>query len=244
MERNVGAPTPHLDCPADSFGKTVIMPGDPLRSKYIAETYLENPVLVTNTRAIHAYTGLYKGKKISVVAHGMGMPSMGIYSYELYNVFGVDNIIRVGTCAAYQEVSNLKDIIVAMGATTDSNFADQFCLPATFAPIASYVLLRRVVDELERRGIRHQVGNIMSSDYFYSDNENKYPSLKKMGILGGEMESAALYMTAARYGKNAVAIFTVAKHNVTDESTTAEERQNSFTNMMEVALEVAYQVTD
>lgn len=244
MEREFSAPTPHLDCPADAFGKTAIMPGDPLRSKYIAENYLENPVLVTNTRAIHAYTGFYKGKKISICAHGMGMPSMGIYSYELFNIFGVDNIIRVGTCAAYQEKSKLKDIIVAMGATTDSNYASQYQLPATFAPIASYDLLRRTVDELERRGLGYAVGNMMSSDFFYSENENKYPSLKKMGILGGEMESAALYMNAARAGKNAVAMFTVAKHNVTGESTTAEERQNSFTGMMEVALEVAYQVTD
>ena len=238
-------PTPHISAAPGDFGKTVLMPGDPLRSKFIAETFLENPVLVNNVRGVHGYTGYYKGVKVSVMASGMGMPAIGIYSHELYNGYGVENIIRVGSAGSIQEHINLYDIVLGQGACTDSNFASQFHLPGTFAPIADFRLLCAAVDACKAYGATYHVGNINSSDVFYGDHENvpegldSVYGLKKMGVMALEMEAAALYMNAARYGKRALCICTISDHVLKGVETTSEERQTAFTQMMQVALDVA-----
>lgn len=234
--------TPHINAEKDAFGKTVLMPGDPLRSKFIAENYLENAKLVNNIRGIQGYTGTYKGTKISVMASGMGMPTIGIYSYELFNFFNVENIMRIGSTGSIQEKVKVRDIVIGMGACTNSNYASQYQLTGTFAPIASYPLMREAIAQAEKAGASYHVGNILSSDTFYSDNKTENESWKKMGVLCIEMEAAALYMNAARCGKNALAILTVSDSLVTGEETTAEERQNSFTQMMEIALNTAIAV--
>ena len=231
--------TPHINAEKDAFGKTVLMPGDPLRSKFIAENYLENAKLVNNIRGIQGYTGTYKGTKISVMASGMGMPTIGIYSYELFNFFNVENIMRIGSTGSIQEKVKVRDIVIGMGACTNSNYASQYQLTGTFAPIASYPLMREAIAQAEKSGASYHVGNILSSDTFYSDNKTENESWKKMGVLCIEMEAAALYMNAARCDKNALAILTVSDSLVTGEETTAEERQNSFTQMMEIALNTA-----
>lgn len=232
--------TPHINAEADAFGKTVLMPGDPLRSKFIAENYLENAQLVNNVRGIQGYTGTYQGVKVSVMASGMGMPTIGIYSYELYNFFGVENIMRVGSTGALQEKIKVRDIIFGMGACTNSNYASQYELSGTFAPIASYPLMKEAIAQADRLNANYHVGNILSSDSFYTDNgKTANDAWRKMGVLCVEMEAAALYMNAARAGKNALAILTVSDHIITGEETTAEERQNSFTQMMEIALNTA-----
>ena len=238
-------PTPHISAKPGDFGKTVLMPGDPLRSKFIAENFLENPVLVNNVRGVQGYTGYYKGVKVSVMASGMGMPAIGIYSHELYNAYGVENIIRVGSAGAIQEHINLYDLVIGQGACTDSNFAAQFHLPGTFAPIASFALLTAAVEAAKANGAVYHVGNINSSDVFYGDHAgvpeglDSVYALKKMGVLALEMEAAALYMNAARYGKRALCICTVSDHVLTGQETTSEERQTAFTTMMKVALDVA-----
>ena len=238
-------PTPHINAKPGDFGKTVLMPGDPLRAKFIAENFLENPVLVNNVRGVQGYTGTYKGVKVSVMASGMGMPSIGIYSHELYNAFEVENIIRVGSAGALQENIKVRDIVIGQGACTDSRWAEQFHLAGTFAPIASFQMLRTCVECAEEMGAPYHVGNLVSSDCFYGDHDGVPEKLdatygwKKMGAMAIEMEAAALYMNAARYGKNALAICTVSDHIITGEVTTAEERQNSFTQMMILALETA-----
>ena len=238
-------PTPHISAAPGDFGKTVLMPGDPLRSKFIAETFLENPVLVNNVRGVHGYTGYYKGVKVSVMASGMGMPAIGIYSHELYNGYGVENIIRVGSAGSIQEHINLYDIVLGQGACTDSNFASQFHLPGTFAPIADFRLLCAAVDACKAYGATYHVGNINSSDVFYGDHENvpegldSVYGLKKMGVMAREMEAAALYMNAARYGKRALCICTISDHVLKGVETSSEERQTAFTQMMQVALDVA-----
>ena len=215
------------------------MPGDPLRAEFIAKTYLENAVLVNNVRGVQGYTGYYKGKRVSVMASGMGQPSIGIYSYELFNFYGVESIIRVGSCGAFSPELHARDIIVAMGACTNGNYASQYNLPGTFCPIASSDLVRKAVEECEKAGVNVRVGNILSSDMFY-DDANSGMQWSKMGVLGVEMESAALYCNAARAGKKALCICTVSDSFVyPEENTTAEERQNSFTKMMEIALAVA-----
>ena len=232
--------TPHINAEADAFVKTVLMPGDPLRSKFIAENYLENAQLVNNVRGIQGYTGTYKGIKVSVMASGMGMPTIGIYSYELYNFFGVENIMRVGSTGALQEQVKVRDIVFGMGACTNSNYASQFGLAGTFAPIASYPLMKEAISQAEKLGASYHVGNVLSSDSFYTDNgKTANENWQKMGVLCIEMEAAALYMNAARAGKNALAILTVSDHMITGEETTAEERQTSFTQMMEIALNTA-----
>ena len=232
--------TPHINAEADAFGKTVLMPGDPLRSKFIAENYLENAQLVNNVRGIQGYTGTYKGIKVSVMASGMGMPTIGIYSYELYNFFGVENIMRVGSTGALQEQVKVRDIVFGMGACTNSNYASQFGLAGTFAPIASYPLMKEAISQAEKLVASYHVGNVLSSDSFYTDNgKTANENWQKMGVLCIEMEAAALYMNAARAGKNALAILTVSDHMITGEETTAEERQTSFTQMMEIALNTA-----
>ena len=237
-------PTPHISAQKGDFAKTVLMPGDPLRAKYIAETYLENPVLVNNVRGIHGYTGTYKGKKVSVMASGMGMPSIGIYSYELYNAYDVDNIIRIGTAGAINKDLKIRDIVMGMGACTNSNFATQYELPGTFAPTASFKLLRKAVEVADKMDdVHYTVGNILSSDTFYDDSMGT-TKWSKMGVLAVEMEAAALYMNAARAGKNALAICTISDNIITGEATTAEERQTSFNKMMELALQVAVEMAD
>lgn len=234
--------TPHINAEADAFGKTVLMPGDPLRSKFIAENYLENAKLVNNVRGIQGYTGTYKGTKVSVMASGMGMPTIGIYSYELYSFFGVENIMRIGSTGSIQEAVKVRDIVIGMGACTNSNFAAQYGLAGTFAPIASYSLMKEAIEQAQAVNANYHVGNILSSDTFYSDNKTANDGWKKMGVLCVEMEAAALYMNAARLGKNALAILTVSDSMVTGEETTAEERQNSFTQMMEIALNTAVRI--
>lgn len=238
-------PTPHINASPDDFAKTVLMPGDPLRSKFIAENFLDNAALINNVRGIHGYTGTYKGERVSVMASGMGMPSIGIYSYELFNFFGVDNIMRIGSAGAMNENVKVRDIILGMGSCTDSNYAHQYHLPGTFAPVASYKMLKTCADIADEMKLSYHVGNLLSSDVFYNDEENLQENFKslnswnKMGVLAVEMESAALYMNAARSGKNALAVCTVSDHLITGESLSAELRQNSFTDMMTLALETA-----
>ena len=238
-------PTPHIAAKPGDFGKTVLMPGDPLRSKFIAENFLENPVLVNNVRGVHGYTGTYKGVKVSVMASGMGMPAIGIYSHELYNGYGVENIIRVGSAGSIQDHINLYDIVLGQGACTDSNWAAQYHLPGTFAPIADFDMLCEAVKACQEYGATYHVGNINSSDVFYGDHvgvpeglDSVY-GLKKMGVMALEMEAAALYMNAASYGKRALCICTISDHVLKGVETTSEERQTAFTQMMKVALDVA-----
>ncbi len=232
-------PTPHINATPEDFARTVLMPGDPLRAKFIAENYLEGARLVNNVRGIQGYTGKYRGVRVSVMASGMGMPSIGIYSYELFNFFGVDNIMRIGSAGAMQANIHVRDIVIGQGASTNSNFAAQYRLPGSFSAIASYPLLREAVAACEKSGARYHVGNLLSSDTFYGDDPDASKRWAALGVMAVEMEAAALYMNAARAGKNALAICTISDHLLTNEATTAEERQNSFTQMMEVALETA-----
>lgn len=232
-------PTPHIEAKLGDFAKTVLMPGDPLRSKFIAENFLEDTVLVNNVRGIQGYTGKYKGKPVSVMASGMGMPSIGIYSYELFNFYEVDNIIRIGSAGALSPELDLYDIVVGMAACTNSNFVAQYDLPGNFAPIASYKLLRKFVDTCESMNITPHIGNILSSDVFYSADEDCNSKWQSMGVLAVEMEAAALYMNAIKAGKNALAVCTVSDCPFKGTETSAEERQNSFTQMIRAALETA-----
>ena len=227
------------------------MPGDPNRSRFIAEHYLENARMVNNVRGVQGYTGTYKNCPVSVMASGMGMPSIGIYSHELFNVFGVETILRVGSAGGISEGVHIRDIVLGMGACTDSNYASGFRLPGTFAPVASFDVLKTCVEVGERMGLgpKIHVGNVLSTDVFYTD-EDEVPSgmrssdeWKKMQVMAVEMESAALYMNAARSGKKALGIFTVSDHLFTHESTTAEERESTFTEMMELALETAVSIS-
>ena len=231
--------TPHIKATSADFAKTVLMPGDPLRSKFVAETFLENPRLVNNVRGIQGYTGNYKGVPVSVMASGMGMPSIGIYSYELYNFFGVENIIRIGSAGGLADNVQLRDIIIGQGACTNSAYQDQYKLNGNYAPIASYELLSRAVEEAKAIGVRYQVGNLLSSDVFYHADPNFNQGWYKMGVLGVEMEAAALYMNAAAAGKRALAICTVSDHILRGEALDADARQTTFTDMMTIALNVA-----
>lgn len=231
-------PTPHISAKEGDFAKTVLMPGDPLRSKFIAETYLENAELVNNVRGVHGYTGFYRGKRVSVMASGMGMPAIGIYAYELFNFYGVENIIRVGSAGAISPELPLRSIVIGMSASTNSNFAAQYALPGTLAPTASWKLVRAAAAEAERMGLIYKVGNILSSDTFY-DDAGRTLEWGKLGALAVEMEAAALYLTAARAGKNALCVCTISDSLVTGEECTSQERQNTFTAMMELALTIA-----
>mgnify|MGYP002518851370 CR=1 FL=1 len=232
--------TPHINVQNEiGFGKTVLMPGDPLRAKFIAENFLENPVLVNNVRGVHGYTGYYKGVKVSVMASGMGMPAIGIYSHELFNFFGVENIIRVGSAGSIQEHIHVYDLVIGQGACTNSAYQDQYKLNGNYAPIASYELLSRAVEEAKAIGVRYQVGNLLSSDVFYNADPSITPKYAKMGVLGVEMEAAALYMNAARAKKRALAVCTVSDHLFTGETLSSDERQTSFTEMIEIALNAA-----
>ena len=231
-------PTPHINAKKGDVAPLVIMAGDPLRAKYVADHYLENPVLFNSVRNMFGYTGTYKGKRVSVMGHGMGIPSIAIYTYELYNFYDVETIIRIGSAGAYNKDLKIGDLVLAMGACTDSNYAAQYQLMGTFAPIADYGLLRKSVETCEKLGYRYKVGNVLSSDVFYCDAPQADGWIK-MGVLAVEMEAAALYMNAARAGKKAMALFTISDHILTGEKTTAEERQSTFTHMMDVALSLA-----
>lgn len=233
-------PTPHINVSEKGIiAETVLLPGDPLRAKFIAETFLEDPIQFNTVRNMFGFTGTYKGKKISVMGTGMGMPSIGIYSYELMNFYGVKNLIRIGSCGSFQESVKVRDIVIGMAASTNSNYASQYNLPGTYAPTASWQLLKKAVDVAHEKGIEPKVGNILSSDIFYDADPDVWKKWAAMGILAVEMEAAALYMNAAQAGANALCILTVSDSLVTHEATTSEERQNSFTQMMEIALELA-----
>lgn len=237
--------TPHISAAAGDFAKTVLMPGDPLRSKFIAENFLEDAKLINNVRGIQGYTGNYHGCRVSVMASGMGMPSIGIYSYELFNFYDVENILRIGSAGSMSPDIHIRDIVLGQGACTNSRFAHQYHLPGAFAPIASYELLRTCADLAEEMKLSYHVGNLLSSDTFYNDEDDLPETQKslslwsKMGVMAVEMEAAALYMNAARCGKNALALCTISDHLITGEETSSEERQTSFTQMMELALRTA-----
>ena len=232
-------PTPHINATPEDFAKTVLMPGDPLRSKFIAENFLTDAKLVNNVRGVQGYTGTYEGTRVTVMASGMGMPSIGIYSYELFNFFGVENIIRVGSTGSLKMDVKVRDIVFAMGASTNSNYGRQFELPGTFAPIADYKLLKTAIEQADVVGADYHVGNVLSSDTFYDAQEDANDYWIKMGVLCIEMETAALYMNAANAGKRALGLFTVSDHILTHEALDAEARQTSFTQMMAIALKTA-----
>lgn len=233
-------PTPHIQADKEGLiAETVLLPGDPLRAKFIAENFLEAPELFNATRNMLGYTGTYKGKKVSVMGTGMGMPSIGIYSFELINFYGVKKLIRIGSCGSMQKDINIRDIVIGMSASTNSNYGSQFKLPGNFAPTASWALLKKAVDVAQKNNIEIKVGNILSSDIFYDDDREAWKKWAGMGVLAVEMEAAALYLNAARAGVDAICILTVSDSLVTHVETTAEERQNSFTQMMEIALEIA-----
>ena len=222
------------------IAKAVLMPGDPLRAKYVAEHYLENPVCFNTVRNMLGYTGTYKGKKISVMGHGMGVPSVGIYSYELYQFFGVDTIIRIGSAGGIGDNVKVRDVVIAMGASTNSHFADQYRFPGQLCATADYGLLKDAVAAAERLGVRADVGQVFTADQFYNDNPEAGEMYRKFGILALEMEAAGLYWTAQRLGKRALAILTISDHIFTGEALNAQERQDSFHEMMEIALETAW----
>ena len=231
--------TPHNKAELGDIAKTVLMPGDPLRAKYIAETYLENPVCFNTVRNMLGFTGTYNGKRISVMGGGMGVPSIGIYSYELYNFYDVDNIIRIGSAGGLQADVNVNDVVIAMGACTDSNFISQYNLPGTFAPIADYGLLSKAVAAADKLGVGTRVGNVITSDVFYDKRAGKNEKWRDMGCLACEMETAGLYMLAAANHKKALSILTISDHLFKTEALTADERERSFNNMMRIALELA-----
>ncbi len=241
-------PTPHIDAKPSDFAKTVLMPGDPLRSEYVAKNFLTNAVLVNNVRGIKGYTGDFEGKSVSVMASGMGMPSMGIYSYEFFNFFEVDNIIRIGSAGAMREDISVRNIILALGACTNSAYANTFDLPGVFAPIANYDLLCLCKQMADDKNLKTHIGNVLSSDVFYGDEELKPQNEKslslwgKMGVLAVEMECAALYMNAARSGKRALTVLTVSDSVITGEALSAKQREESFDEMITLALKTAVNV--
>lgn len=231
--------TPHNKAEKGQIAKTVLLPGDPLRAKYIAETYLEDAVCFNTVRNMLGFTGRYKNVEVSVMGSGMGMPSIGIYSYELFTEYNVDNIIRIGSAGALADDIKLGDIVIGMGACTDSNYAGQYNLPGTFAPIGDYGLISRSVEAAKEAGLSVAVGNILSSDIFYNDDITVNDRWKKMHVLAVEMEAAALYMNAARLGKHALCMVTISDHLYRNERLSADERRTSFNDMIKVALEVA-----
>ena len=231
-------PTSHIGAQVGEIAEKVIMAGDPLRAKFMAEKFLENPVQYNSVRGMLGYTGTYKGKRVSVQGHGMGIPSIGIYTYELYNFYGVKSIIRTGSAGAYHPDLNLGDVVIGIGACTDSNYAAQYNLPGTFSPTADFDMARAAVEKAEAMGIDYKVGNILSSDVFYGDNAEGWKQWQKMGVLAVEMEAAALYMNAARSGNKALCICTISDSLVHGTACSAEQRQTSFTNMMEIAFDI------
>lgn len=235
----INTPTPHNGAKLGEIAKTVLMPGDPLRAKFIAETFLEDVVQFNTVRNMFGYTGTYKGKCVSVMGGGMGMPSIGIYTYELFNYYDVESVIRIGTAGSLSENVHLRDVVIGLGASTNSNYASQYNLPGTFAPIASFDLVSNAVNVAKDKNINTVVGNILSSDTFYSADKTALDRWRSMGILAVEMEAAALYMNAAEAGKKALCLLTISDCPLTGESLSAEDRQLSFTEMMEIALEIA-----
>ena len=233
-------PTPHISAREGDFARTVLMPGDPLRAKFIAETFLEDAVLVNNVRGVQGYTGVYNGKRVSVMASGMGMPSIGIYSHELFNFYGVENIIRVGSAGAISPRLRLRDVVAGMSCYTNSGFGSQFGFQGTLAPCCSYDLLTRAAQSADRLGVRLVPGPVFSSDTFYEAAEpTSSAKLGRLGVLAVEMEAYALYLNAAAAGKNALALLTISDSLVTGEALPAEDRQTTFTDMMKIALEIA-----
>lgn len=226
------------------IAKAVLMPGDPLRAKYVAEHYLEDPKCFNTVRGMLGYTGLYKGKRISVMGHGMGVPSIGLYTYELYNFYDVDSIIRIGSAGGVGEDVRVRELVIALGASTNSHFADQYGFPGLLAPTASWPLLRSAVDAAQKLGVRADVGQVFTADQFYNDNAAAGEMYRKFGILALEMETAGLYWTAQRAGKQALSILTISDHIFTGEALSPQERQDSFHEMMEVALETAWAALD
>ena len=234
----MATPTAHIGAQYGEIAEKVIMAGDPLRAKFMAETYLENPVLFNEVRGMYCYTGIYKGKEITVMGHGMGISSIGIYTFELYNFYGVKRIIRTGSCGAYQPYLHIGDIVIAQAACDNSNYALQYGLPGTYAPIATYELLQAAVEKAKSLGVNYAVGNILASEIFYNDDPEAWKRWQKMGVLAVEMESSALYMNAARSGNEALCICTVSDSLVTHEETTSEQREKTFTDMMDIAFEI------
>ncbi len=236
-------PTPHIEVKDNTnnsvIAETILLPGDPLRAKFIADNFLEDVVQWNTVRNAFGFTGTYKGKKISVMGTGMGMPSIGIYSYELIHGYGVKNLIRIGSAGSFQPDLNLYDVVIGMSASTDSNFVSNYNLPGHYAPTASYDLMNKALKIAEEKNTPVRVGNILSSDVFYGDDFDAWKKWQKMGVLCVEMEAAALYMNAARAGVNALCILTISDSLVTHEVTSSEERQNAFTKMMDIALELA-----
>lgn len=231
--------TPHNQASQGEIAKTVLMPGDPLRAKFLAENYLENVKQFNNVRNMFGYTGTYKGKEVSIMGSGMGMPSIGIYSHELFSQYGVEAIIRIGSCGAMQKDVHLRDIIIVQGSCTDSNFAHQYELPGIYSAISSYSLLEKAVHLAKENAVNYHVGNVLASDIFYHADKGTTEKWASMGCLGVEMESYALFATAAYLGKKALTLLTVSDSLVTNEETTADEREKTFTAMMEIALEIA-----
>lgn len=232
-------PTPHNEAKYGEIAKTVLMPGDPLRAKYIAETWLENPVCFNQVRNMLGYTGTYKGKKVSVMGSGMGIPSIAIYSYELYHFYGVESIIRVGSAGALQDDMKLKDLVIAMGASTDSAYQGQLDVPGHFAPLADFGLLEKAVAAARSKNISVKVGNVLSADAFYNYDPGRTKKWADAGILAVEMESAALYINAVQAKKKALSLLSISDHVFTGEELSADERRVEFKNMIEVALELA-----
>lgn len=231
--------TPHISANKGEIAKTVLMPGDPLRAKYIAEKYLTDVKVFNNVRNMLGFTGYYNGKQISVMGSGMGMPSIGIYSYELFSQYDVENIIRIGSAGALADNVKLKDICIAMGACTDSNYASQYGLAGTYAPIADFTLLEKTVNAARNLNLNVDVGNVLSSDIFYNDDNSVNDGWRKMGVLAVEMEAAALYMNAARLKKKALCMVTISDHLYRKEALSAEERQTGFNDMIKAALTAA-----
>ncbi len=232
-------PTPHIGAKKEQIAKTVLMPGDPLRAKFIADNFLENAECVNTVRNMLGFTGEYQGKRVTVMGGGMGIPSIGIYSYELFNFYDVEQIIRIGSAGSINEKAKVRDVLVGIGASTDSNFGLQYGLPGTFAPIADFELARAAVETGEKLGIKTVAGNILSTDIFYHDDADALKKWARMGVLAVEMEAAALYMNAAKAGKKALCLLTISDAPFTGEALSAEERQNTFTDMMKIALEIA-----
>lgn len=240
----MAAPTPHNEARPGDIARTVLMPGDPRRAEYVAEHYLENPVCFNTVRGMLGYTGTYRGRRLSVMGHGMGVPSIGLYTYELYQFYGAENILRIGSAGGIGEDVHLRDVVIALGASTNSHFADQYGFPGQLCAAASWPLLRLAADAAERLGVPAKVGQVFTADQFYNDNAAAGEMYRKFGILGLEMETAGLYWTAQRLGKRALAILTVSDHIFTGESLPAKERQESFHEMMEVALETAWKAEE
>ncbi|KGA95541.1 purine nucleoside phosphorylase [Alkalihalobacillus alcalophilus ATCC 27647 = CGMCC 1.3604] len=226
----------HIGAKQGDIAETILLPGDPLRAKYIAETYLENPVCYNEVRGMLGYTGTYKGQRISVQGTGMGVPSISIYVTELMREYNVQNLIRVGTCGAIQEDVKVRDVILAMSASTDSQMNRNTFGVVDYAPTANFDLLKRAYDEGVAKGLNLKVGNVFTADIFYNENA-EHKKWAEHGILAIEMETAALYTLAAKFKRNALSVLTVSDHILTGEETTSEERQTTFNDMMEVALE-------